>query len=60
MLDAYEAYVNLRQNQRQLDADGCEVGVSRQALEEILAAYAELVAPKPPLSNSTHDKGVGS
>lgn len=27
---------NLRLNQRQLDADGIEVGVSRQALEEAL------------------------
>jgi hypothetical protein len=27
---------NLKHNQRQLDMDGCEVGVSRQALEEVL------------------------
>jgi hypothetical protein len=27
---------NLRTNQRQLDADGCEVGVSRQAVDETL------------------------
>jgi hypothetical protein len=32
------AYCNLIKNQRQLDADGCEVGVSRQALEELLVA----------------------
>ena len=29
----------LRNNQRQLDIDGCEVGVSRQALDELLDAY---------------------
>ena len=27
----------LRNNQRQLDVDGCEVGVSRQAIDEVLA-----------------------
>lgn len=31
------AIENLKTNQRQLDADGCEVGVSRQALDEALA-----------------------
>ena len=36
---AIEALTN---NQRQLDADGCEVGVSRQALDELLAGYAAL------------------
>lgn len=34
---AIEALTN---NQRQLDMDGCEVGVSRQALDELLAALA--------------------
>jgi hypothetical protein len=29
----------LRENQRQLDADGCEVGVSREALSLLLEAY---------------------
>jgi len=29
----------LKNRQRQLDADGCEVGVSRQALDELIAAY---------------------
>lgn len=34
----YEAAIkNLRECQRQLDADGIEVGVSRQALEEVLS-----------------------
>lgn len=31
------AVANLRINQRQLDRDGCEVGVSRQALDEAIA-----------------------
>lgn len=33
----HAAVANLRACQRQLDMDGCEVGVSRQALEETLA-----------------------
>lgn len=35
-----ESIKHLRENQRQLDIDGCTVGVSRQALEEVLD-YAE-------------------
>lgn len=31
-----DAIENLRNSQRQLDADGCHVGVSRQALDETL------------------------
>lgn len=34
---------NMKANQRQLDMDGCEVGVSRQALEECLEQHAELL-----------------
>jgi len=33
------ALKTLRENQRQLDADGCEVGVSREALHMLLEAY---------------------
>lgn len=33
----------LENNQRQLDMDGVEVGVSRQALDEVLAAYKAAV-----------------
>lgn len=33
-----EAIENLRGSQRQLDKDGCEVAVSRQAVEETLTA----------------------
>ena len=33
---------NLRIHQRQLDADGCEVGVSRQALNEVIASHGGL------------------
>lgn len=35
---------NLRSNQRQLDMDGCEVGVSRQALDETLEQHANMLA----------------
>lgn len=38
------AFENLRNCQRQLDMDGCEVGVSRQALDEVLAEYEALLA----------------
>ncbi len=38
------AIENLRENQRQLDADGCEVGVSRQAVDETLTALDYAVA----------------
>jgi hypothetical protein len=39
-----EAIENLRTNQRQLDMDGCEVAVSRQALDETLTALDYAVA----------------
>ena len=45
--------VALRDNQRQLDADGCEVGVSRQALDETLASYEELLAFARLIANFT-------
>lgn len=41
------AYENLRKCQRQLDQDGIEVGVSRQALDEVLTAYAAASGPAP-------------
>lgn len=37
-----DALDNLRVHQRQLDADGCEVGVSREALNEVVRAFGEL------------------
>lgn len=37
----------LKNNQRQLDMDGCEVGVSRQALDELIAAYEALSTIAP-------------
>lgn len=37
----------LKNNQRQLDMDGCEVGVSRQALDELIAAYESLATITP-------------
>ena len=39
-----EAEKNLRENQRQLDADGVMVGVSRQAVHEVLAETDRLRA----------------
>ena len=39
-----DASANLKTNQRQLDMDGCEVGVSRQAVEETLEEYALMLA----------------
>lgn len=38
------AIENLKTNQQQLDADGCMVGVSRQALDETLALTDNLIA----------------
>lgn len=38
----HPAIQNLINCQRQLDADGCEVGVSRQALDETLGIVADL------------------
>jgi len=38
------AIENLKTNQKQLDADGCMVGVSRQALDETLTLFDNLVA----------------
>lgn len=38
-----DASDNLRNCQRQLDMDGCEVGVSRQALDETLDDYDRLL-----------------
>lgn len=35
----------LKWNRRQLDMDGVEVGVSRQALDELIAAYDALQSP---------------
>lgn len=40
----HPAITNLRDCQRQLDMDGCEVGVSRQALDETLALLNEALA----------------
>lgn len=38
----YSAIENLIENQKQLDADGCMVGVSRQALDEALALMGKM------------------
>jgi len=40
--DAAPAVENLACNQEQMDADGCMVKVSRQAIEEVLAAVNEV------------------
>lgn len=41
----------LENNQRQLDMDGVEVGVSRQALDELITAYKSLTASPPPAAS---------
>ena len=41
-MDTTEAEKNLRECQRQLDADGVMVGVSRQALDEVLTELQRL------------------
>lgn len=46
-MSEHEAVINLREHQLQLDADGCMVGVSRQALEEtfdLITAMQERIA----------------
>jgi hypothetical protein len=40
----FTAYGSLRVHQKQIDEDGTEVGVSRQALEELLDDYAQIKA----------------
>ena len=45
---------NLKSHQRQLDADGTEVGVSRQALDEALSEYAELLGALLLLTGNPH------
>ena len=40
----HPAIENLKTNQQQLDADGCMVGVSRQALDETLELVAIMFA----------------
>lgn len=39
----FAALEALKNGQRQLDMDGVEVGVSRQALDEVIAAYEEAI-----------------
>lgn len=39
-----EAFDQLKNNQQQLDQDGVMVGVSRQALDEVLSSYLDLKA----------------
>ncbi len=42
-MTAHPAITNLLENQQQLDADGCMVGVSRQALEEVIGIVKDLL-----------------
>lgn len=51
------AIKNLRDYQRQLDMDGSEVGVSRQALDEVLAY---LTRPTPPAERHERRAESGS
>ncbi|AKU43477.1 hypothetical protein CPT_Sansa73 [Caulobacter phage Sansa] len=41
-----EALTQLREHQDQLDADGCRVGVSREALDIVLSSFNENPAPQ--------------
>lgn len=54
---------NLKTNQKQLDVDGCMVGVSRQALDETLALVDEMRALLADCYMALHDhyhEGGGS
>lgn len=53
-----EAEKNLRENQKQLDADGVMVGVSRQAVHEVLAETARLRAAIEAIKRATLDGKV--
>lgn len=53
-----DALDNLRVHQRQLDADGIEVGVSREALNEVIRAYGSLHRSLSSDSVSDGSKGV--
>ena len=52
-----EAVENLRNNQKQLDADGCMVGVSRQALDETLTLLDEMTRLSRRLVEYIRDEG---
>lgn len=56
-----EAIEALKTCQRQLDADGCEVGVSRQALDETLALvekmHGNLLSARRYVHAFTQDEG---
>lgn len=54
-MSEHPAVANLRSNQRQLDRDGCEVGVSRQALDEALAHIADMRALLADCYSALHD-----
>jgi hypothetical protein len=51
------AIENLKTNQKQLDADGCMVGVSRQALDETLALMDDLARLSRRLVEHIRDEG---
>lgn len=53
--DIKPAIDNLTECQRQLDADGCEVGVSRQALDEVLAHHKAQAAEIERLTRAHED-----
>lgn len=54
---ANPALENLKTHQRQLDADGIEVGVSRQALEETIALVGQLQADVRHWQEVSHELG---
>ena len=50
-----EAIKHLTNNQRQLDMDGCEVGVSRQALDEVLDYISRTTPSAQPVASGAVD-----
>lgn len=51
------AIKNLTEYQRQLDVDGCHVGVSRQALDEVLAYITKLQEANGILEDALQEVG---
>lgn len=51
---------NLRNNQKQLDADGCMVGVSRQAVGETLVEYDAMLGALKIIAAKSTDTDMGA
>ena len=53
----FGAIQHLTEHQRQLDMDGCHVGVSRQALDEVLAYVARMQEANGILEDALQEVG---